>query len=65
MNKRSHFFLVFLTVSVVSSSLVLPAGQALLVKTNKEYDQRTVIKKSTIPGASNGLFAIARIKRGR
>src|SRR3970040_1010927 len=61
MIKRFHFSIVFLTVSLVSSSFVLPAEQAPLVKSNKEYDKRTVIKKSRIPGAGNGLFAIARI----
>ena len=63
MNKRLPFIIVFLTVFLVSSSLVLPAEQALLVKINKEYDKRTVIKKSKIPGAGNGLFAIARIRK--
>lgn len=58
-----RFIIVFLTVFLVSSSLVLPAEQALLVKINKKYDQRTVIKKSRIPGAGNGLFAIARIRK--
>ena len=34
------------------------------VKINKELDKRTVIKKSLIPGAGNGLFALVRIKKG-
>ena len=61
MIKRLHICLVFLTVVFVSIGLVVPAEQAPLVKSNKEYDKRTVIKKSRIPGAGNGLFAIARI----
>ena len=63
MIKRFHFSIVFLTVSLVSSSFVLPAEQAPLVKSNKEYDKRTVIKKSRIPGAGNGLFAVVKIKK--
>jgi SET domain-containing protein len=64
MKKPLHFLIVFLTVCLVSSSFVLPAERALLVKINKEYDQRTVIKKSMIPGAGNGLFAVVKIKKG-
>ncbi|HLE63591.1 MAG TPA: hypothetical protein VI750_10640 [Pyrinomonadaceae bacterium] len=64
MNKRLNFFIVFLTVSLVSSSLVLPAEEAPVVKINKEYDKRTVIRKSRIPGAGNGLFAVVKIKKG-
>ena len=63
MNKRLHFFVIFLTVSLVSSSSVLPAEQAPLLKINKEYDKRTVIEKSKIPGAGNGLFAVVKIKK--
>jgi SET domain-containing protein len=63
MKKRLHICLVFLTVSFVSSGLVLPAEQGPLLKINKEYDKRTVIKKSTIPGAGNGLFAVVKIKK--
>lgn len=35
-----------------------------VLKINKEYDQRTVIKPSTIPNAGNGLFAVKPIKKG-
>ena len=64
MKKLLRFFMVLLTVSLVSSSLVVPAEQARLLKINKEYDKRTVVKKSLIPGAGNGLFAVVKIKKG-
>jgi len=35
-----------------------------VLKINKEYDQRTVVKPSMIPNAGNGLFALTPIKRG-
>jgi SET domain-containing protein len=35
-----------------------------VLKINKEYDQRTVIKPSMIPNAGNGLFALTPIKKG-
>jgi uncharacterized protein len=63
MNKRLHFFIISLAVFFISSGLALPAELALLVKINKEYDKRTVIKQSKIPGAGNGLFAVVKIKR--
>lgn len=63
MNNRLPFLIVILAVVFVSSSLVLPTEQAPLLKINKEYDKRTVIKKSTIPGAGNGLFAVVKIKK--
>jgi SET domain-containing protein len=35
-----------------------------LLKINKELDKRTAIKKSQIPGAGNGLFALVKIIKG-
>lgn len=69
MKKPLYALTVLLTVSIVSSSVVLPttkslAEQAPLLKINKEYDKRTVVKKSLIPGAGNGLFAVVKIKKG-
>ena len=63
MKRPLHVIIAFLTVSLVSSSFVLPAEQARLIKVNKEYDKRTVVKKSLIPGAGNGLFAVVKIKK--
>jgi hypothetical protein len=41
-----------------------PAKLVPVLKVNKEYDERTVIKTSTIPGAGNGLFALKAIRKG-
>jgi SET domain-containing protein len=41
-----------------------PDKKAPLLKINKELDKRTVIKKSKIPNAGNGLFAVVKIKKG-
>jgi SET domain-containing protein len=41
-----------------------PGEQAALLQINKEYEKRTAIKKSRIPHAGNGLFAVVTIKEG-
>src|SRR6516225_11605667 len=41
-----------------------PAKLVSVLKVDKEYDKRTVIKPSTIPSAGNGLFAFTSIKKG-
>ena len=41
-----------------------PAKLVPVLKVDKEYDKRTVIKPSTIPSAGNGLFAVTVIKKG-
>jgi SET domain-containing protein len=38
--------------------------QVALLKIDKKYEAKTVVKKSTIPGAGNGLFAGVKIKKG-
>lgn len=40
-----------------------PAQEIALVKINQTYEKRTVVKKSTIPNAGNGLFAAVKIKK--
>jgi SET domain-containing protein len=45
-------------------SAELPPQQVALLKINKSYDKRTVVKKSLIPNAGNGLFAVTKIKKG-
>lgn len=68
--KKPHFvFIILLTAILTSSGFVLlnaqkSAQKIPILKTNKEYDTRTVIKKSTIPNAGNGLFAVVKIKQG-
>ena len=41
------------------------AKLAPILKVNKRLDKRTVIRKSLIPGAGNGLFAAVIIKKGQ
>jgi SET domain-containing protein len=38
--------------------------QLALLRVDKSLDKKTVIKKSTIPNAGNGLFAVVKIKKG-
>lgn len=60
--------IVFAVIYVWSSVTLWTADASVkpgpLVKINKELDKRTVIKKSLIPGAGNGLFAVVKIKKG-
>lgn len=59
-------FLTALLISSVGAFLYFqkPTQEIALVKPNKEYDRRTVVKQSTIPNAGNGLFAAVKIKEG-
>ena len=41
-----------------------PVKLVPVLKINKEYDERTVVKPSTIPNAGNGLFALKPIRKG-
>lgn len=61
--------MVFFAVSLVFGSTAVQSAQKpperlALLKVNKAYEKRTIIKKSTIPNAGNGLFAVAKIKKG-
>lgn len=53
----------FLGLTKVASADNAPADNRIL-KINKTYDKRTVIKKSLIPNAGKGLFAAVKIKKG-
>ncbi len=69
MKKRYHIYLISFAAILVSGSFVLLSAQksaqdTAILKVNKEYDKRTVVRKSTIPNAGNGLFAAVRIKKG-
>jgi len=57
----SVFFV--LSVSVLRSA-EKPPQQIALLKINKAYDKRTVVKKSLIPNAGNGLFVVTKIRKG-
>jgi SET domain len=48
---------------VISAAQKGPVQLALL-KVDKRLDKKTVIKKSSIPNAGNGLFAVVKIKKG-
>ena len=69
MKKRYHIYLISFAAIFVSGSYVLLSAQksaqdTAILKVNIEYDKRTVVRKSTIPNAGNGLFAAVRIKKG-
>ena len=54
-----------LVVSCFDQSVAdTPAKDGPLLETHKEYDKRTVIRKSLIPNAGNGLFAVVKIIQG-
>jgi len=57
----------FMTVALGWYSVALWSADVppKLLKINKALDKRTVIKKSLIPGAGNGLFAVMQIKKGQ
>jgi SET domain-containing protein len=56
--------LFFFLSPAVLNSAEKAAERVALLKVNKAYEKRTVIKKSTIPNAGNGLFAVTKIKKG-
>jgi len=69
MNRLRSGLVIYLCAIFVSSSFrILSAGgpqqDERILKINKAYDKRTLIKKSTIPNAGNGLFAAVKIKKG-
>jgi SET domain-containing protein len=66
---KLYTFILLLAVILVPGSVAQLAAEPQskdmpLLKTNKEYDKRTVIKKSLIPTAGNGLFASVKIIKG-
>jgi SET domain-containing protein len=58
------YAVIFICSVVTLWSADAPVKPGPLVKINKKLDKRTVIKKSLIPGAGNGLFAAVKIKKG-
>lgn len=69
MKKKFQFSILIFTIVFVATSFVRlydnsPGQQVALLKINKEYDKRTAIKKSRIPNAGAGLFAVVKIKKG-
>jgi SET domain-containing protein len=58
------FTAIFLSSIGVPLYAQKSAQEIALVQINKKYETRTVVKKSTIPNAGNGLFAVLKIKEG-
>jgi SET domain-containing protein len=69
MMKKSKYLLIpcftVVFVSVISAIIYTQksAHELPLLNINKEYEKKTVIKKSRIPGAGNGLYAAVKIKK--
>jgi SET domain-containing protein len=68
MRKRKYLLIVPFTVVFISgiSTLIYTqkiAQEETILKINQEYERKTVIKKSRIPGAGNGLYAAVTIKK--
>jgi SET domain-containing protein len=69
MMKKSKYLLVgFFTVVCVSliSAVIYTqksAHELPLLIINKEYEKKTIINKSRIPGAGNGLYAAVKIRK--
>ena len=69
MKRAIYFSPIFLAAVLISWVWVLPharkaEGEARIMRINKEYERRTVVRKSSIPNAGNGLFAVVRIEKG-
>ena len=66
MKKTFTIVLIAATIAVngpIIWSAEVPAKVGPILKVNKELDKRTAIKKSLIPGAGNGLFAVVKIRK--
>jgi SET domain-containing protein len=68
MRKRKYLLIVPFTVVFISgiSTLIYTqkfAQEETILKINQEYEKKTVIKKSRIPDAGNGLYAAVKIKK--
>jgi SET domain-containing protein len=70
MKKPKYFLVAFFTVVFISgiSAVIYTqkfAHELPLLSINKEYEKKTVIKKSRIPGAGNGLYAVVKINKDK
>jgi SET domain-containing protein len=68
MKKPKYFLIVsFTAVFMLSITAFIYtqkfAQEAAILNINKAYERKTVIKKSTIPGAGDGLYAAVKIKK--
>jgi len=69
MTSSNIFIAIFFALTFGRGTFALfadetPAKLVSVLKVDKEYDKRTVIKPSIIPSAGNGLFAFTSIKKG-
>jgi hypothetical protein len=68
MKKPKYFLIMFFTVVFISglSAFIYTqkfAQEAAILNINKAYEGKTVIKKSRIPGAGDGLYAAVKINK--
>ncbi|HEX6438632.1 MAG TPA: hypothetical protein VF182_15955, partial [Candidatus Binatia bacterium] len=69
MKKRKYLLIVPFTLFFLAgiSRLIYTqrfAQEAAILKINQEYEEKTIIKQSRIPGAGNGLYAAVKINKG-
>jgi len=69
MKKRKYLLIVPFTLLFLAgiSRLIYTqrfAQEAAILKINHEYENKTIIKRSRIPGAGNGLYAAVKINKG-
>jgi SET domain-containing protein len=62
--------MLILVTAVIASGIAAllhgrkPAHGSPIVEINREYEERTMVRKSWIPNAGDGLFAAVKIRRG-
>ena len=71
MHMSNSALVLFMLAAFIGGSTHGPAAaqqkapqQVALLKIDQKYESRTVVKKSTIPGAGNGLYAAVKMKKG-
>ena len=69
MRKPYYTYILFFSAILILNIFPLlhaqkSAQKIPLLRVNREYDKRTIVKTSTIPHAGNGLFAAVKIKKG-
>src|SRR2546428_10080721 len=69
MRKPYYIYILFFSAILILNIFPLQHAQKAaqripLLRVNREYDKRTIVKTSTIPHAGNGLFAAVKIKKG-
>jgi hypothetical protein len=67
--KKIYLLVMLSILLLLPTHVLMPSAQTSgklipMLKINRALDKRTAIRPSTIPGAGNGLFAAALIKKG-